>query len=518
MRYLEQNKGKKVISQPCAAIVNYILKHRPKLVDKLSPVHSPMLCLAVYIKRYLNSNCKIAALSPCIAKKEEFVQTGLVDYNVTFKHLKEYFQQNNILLPKVKIYSEFEFDREQGMVGSIYPRPGGLKENLKLQNPNLHVVNSEGIERVYKDIEDYMNEDMKNLPDVFDVLNCQFGCNGGPAVGQDYKSFRMDNIMHDVQNYVVEKRNANMSDGEDMQFKHFDETFDLNDFIRKYRLENTGEKHVSNSEIEDAYQMMGKTTPIERNFDCHACGFKTCYEMAVAIAKGVNVPENCHQYVMTKIHDERLNVERINASVLEITNNLSDIFNTLNNSIEDTRREAESINDLGKKGIEDMTLVSEYMKELIKLGENISDKIDGINKNAVNYKRITDGVEEISQNINLLSFNASIEAARAGEAGRGFAVIANSIRELSENSRKSVQNANSNNENIHNAIFDINKIIDMFNERINNLMSVVGSTIKDVEDTSNNSNRINSSMGTVKELSEKVNKLIEKTNEILLNK
>jgi len=523
IKYLKENKGKKVISQPCAAIVNYILLHKPELINSLSPVQSPMLCLAIYIKKYLGRNCKIAALSPCIAKKEEFEQTGYIDYNVTFKHLKEYFEKNNIDIPQVKVYSEFEFDGTPGFVGSIYPKPGGLKENLLLHDPKLHVVNSEGVEKVYNEINDYALEDTRNLPDVFDVLNCAFGCNDGPAVGQSYKPFKMEAIMKDVKNYTVNSRkntieiDENGNETEDMQFREFDEKLKLSDFLREYTSKYVGSNTVSDKEIMDAFGVLNKTTTIEKNFNCHACGYKSCREMAEAIAMGINTPDNCHQYIMSKIRKETRQIENINNTVIEIMGELQNVFTSLNKSVKDTKKESENIRNLGEKGVEDMTLVNEYMKELGNLGQDIYSNIDGIKKDVRNYKKVTDDVEQISQNINLLSFNASIEAARAGELGKGFAVIANSIRELSENSRKSVQNATSNNKNINESIVYINKIIEDFSERIKSLMEVVESTIKDVKDTSENGMRINDSMTNVTGLSQKIDNLIERTRNVLQN-
>ena len=68
-----------------------------------------MLCEVVYLRKYMNYTGKIAAISPCIGKGDEFRQTGLVQYNVTMDHLKRYFIENEINLPDIKIYSEFEF-------------------------------------------------------------------------------------------------------------------------------------------------------------------------------------------------------------------------------------------------------------------------------------------------------------------------------------------------------------------------------------------------------------------------
>ena len=523
IKYLNENKGKKIISQPCAAIVNYIVRHKPELINSLSPVHSPMLCLAIYIRKYLGRSCKIAALSPCIAKKEEFEETGNIDYNVTFKHLKDYFEKNNIDIPKVKVYSEFEFDGTPGFVGSIYPKPGGLKENLLLHAPDIHVLNSEGVEKVYREIDTYVEEDRQNIPTVFDILNCEFGCNDGPAIGQDYKQFKMDAIMRDVKKYTESVRNDTVQidetgkKTEDSQFVEFDEKLKLNDFLRGYTSKYVELQLVSEKEIQDGFVILNKTTNIEKNFDCHACGYKSCREVAAAIAMGINIPDNCHQYIMSKIKKESVQIERVNKTVIDIMEELQNVFEVLSKSVNDTTKESENIRMLGQKNVEDMTVVNEYMKELGNLVGDIYSNIDGIKKDVRNYKKVTDDVEQISQNINLLSFNASIEAARAGELGKGFSVIANNIRELSENSRKSVQNATSNNKNINESIVYINKVIDNFIERIKNLMEVVENTIKDVRNTSENGMRINDSMTNVTELSGKINNLIERTRSVLQN-
>ncbi len=121
IKLAEKNKDIHVISQPCAAVTNYILKYRHELLKYLSPVHSPMMCLASYIRNQLGKTGKIAVLSPCIAKKDEFEMTGLAQYNVTFKRLREYLKNNGINLSSVAV-SKRLFDGDEGLTGAIYPR------------------------------------------------------------------------------------------------------------------------------------------------------------------------------------------------------------------------------------------------------------------------------------------------------------------------------------------------------------------------------------------------------------
>lgn len=516
LRYLEKHPDAKVISQPCAAVVNYIQCHKPELIPRLSPIHSPMLCIAIYVRKVLGFKGKIAAISPCIAKIDEFRETGVIDYNVTMDHLKKYFDDNKVDLPKVKIYSEFEFDEHQGLEGAIYSKPGGLMKNLLIHNPEMEVVTSEGIEKLYRDLDTYEKEQSKWLPTVFDVLNCENGCNGGPATGVHYNCFSMNDIMHDVERYARRVRKANTSKkGVDKQFTEFDRTLDINDYVRTYQSKYAEKVKVTEADIEKAYGVLDKHTEMEKNFDCHACGYKSCREMAIALARGINEKENCHQYMMKSIYNERKKVTAINDEVLRMNNELVKVFGNLTENIEKVRDEAAEIRNTGKESSADMMNVARYMNELQELNQSISTSLENINASVDQYNVMTQDVEKISGKINLLSLNAAIEAARAGEAGRGFSVVASSIRELSENSKSSVGNARVNDEAIKQTIHEVNEIIQKFSAVTDELLEVVNVSIENVEQTSQKSQLIEDSMNTVSHIAELVQDVIEQTNSIL---
>ena len=88
VKYISEHNFTGGISQPCPAVVGYIEKYIPELLPRLMPVHSPMMCGAIYVKKYMKVSDKLAFISPCIAKKNEIDDPncgGYISYNVTFE-------------------------------------------------------------------------------------------------------------------------------------------------------------------------------------------------------------------------------------------------------------------------------------------------------------------------------------------------------------------------------------------------------------------------------------------------
>lgn len=516
LRYLQQHPDAKVISQPCAAVVNYVLKNKPELIPNLSPIQSPMLCLGIYLRKVLGYRGKIAAISPCIAKADEFHDTGIIDYNVTMEHLRDYFKENGVELPEIKVYSEFEFDGDIGLEGAIYPRPGGLMKNLQIHDPNMLVITSEGTERLYEDLDLYLKQKKSDLPRVFDVLSCKDGCNGGPATGVDYHCFAMNSIMYDVEQYAKDvRRKAKTKKGRDLQFEEFDRKLHVGDYIRTYESHQKKSKQVTEADIERVYKLLGKETYQQKHFDCHACGFSTCRDMAIALAKGINEKENCHQYMMHTIREERRKVESVNQQVCTMNDELMNIFKELTGSIQDVRKEADQIRESGISTTGKMNVLTDHMNKLVELNEGIRKSAEHIGNSIESYNVMTQDVESIAGKINLLSLNAAIEAARAGEAGRGFAVVASNIRELSDSSKASVASAKENGGEIRSAISEISDVIQRFNDTITEILESVQAAIADVDRTSENGRIIQQSMDAVTKMADDVKAVIQETSSIL---
>jgi len=302
VRYIQENGISPMITQPCPAIVSYCELYRHDLIKRLSPIHSPMACTSIYMKEYQGINDRIAALSPCIAKTNEFESTKLADYNITFSKLIEYLTTNNIKLPD----EETDFDHPESGLGSLFPMPGGFKENLEyFMGKNLHVAKAEGF-NIYEKLDKYAHAPEEFLPDIYDVLNCAEGCNIGTASLHDRCLFEIDKTMNAAGKKAADERKKKHYES---IYSIYDDTLDLTRFIRKYRTVPINSQQITDADIGKAFETLGKLNYEQQHIDCFACGSKTCYDMARKIALNINIPNNCIVKVMEDAkaeHEENL--------------------------------------------------------------------------------------------------------------------------------------------------------------------------------------------------------------------
>lgn len=507
VKLIKEHKVRKVISQPCAAVTNYILKYRPKLVSHLSPVHSPMLCLAVYLKKYLHVQGKIAALSPCIAKKSEFEACGLVDYNVTFEHLRQRLERERVSLPAG--VGKFRFDGSGGQDGSLYPQPGGLKENLRLWNKDLYVINSEGIPKVYGELELYERQREEDLPDVFDVLSCEYGCNSGPAVGGEPNLFAAGRVMNEVKQQAdarIRKRQA----------QTFNRQLHVEDFCRTYRSEPSNARQHSQRQVEDVFLQMGKFTEEQRCFDCGACGYDSCVKMVEAILSGNNLAESCMETKEYQLRKEKEKITELNLEVQSLSGQIHAVFQTLHENITRVQDETGNINALNEVCLEEIATLSGQVSALSRQCTEIGGAMQEIGQSAKSYSAMTAAIQEIAQQTNLLSLNASVEAARAGVAGKSFAVVASEVKKLAQSSQNTVSASEVNRENIQAAIENVGGIVTQISGMVSALLQISEETAQKVRSTSDSGRSIAQAMEETLALSYQVSGLLDQTNEKLM--
>ena len=337
VRHIERSGPVHLITQPCPAIVTYCEKYRHDLLDYLSPIHGPMACAAVYMKEYRGINDRIAALSPCVAKASEFEETGLIKYNVTFAKLLEYLEKNNITLP----LEETGFDHAESGLGSLFPMPGGLKENIEFfMGKTIQISKAEGFD-VYGKLDTYAETPMEFLPEIFDVLNCSEGCNIGTAGSRGRNVFEIDRTMNDKRKAVIAGRSKEHFES---VYKSYDDTLDISRFTRKYRPIPTSFPQITDDDIQAAFRLLDKNDTASRNVDCGACGSYTCHNMARKIALKVNIPANCMVMTMERAREEH-------ATNLNMLEQLETIWENVENGIAIVDAETREILDANPAAI-----------------------------------------------------------------------------------------------------------------------------------------------------------------------
>ncbi|OPH58748.1 hypothetical protein BC351_22765 [Paenibacillus ferrarius] len=102
-----------------------------------------------------------------------------------------------------------------------------------------------------------------------------------------------------------------------------------------------------------------------------------------------------------------------------------------------------------------------YMEELIaktsmteEMTRSMVEKVDKLKDSTLSIRKVLDILSQMTKQTNILSLNATIEAARAGEAGKGFMVVADEIRKLADQSRKSIETVGHITEMIQNEVID----------------------------------------------------------------
>ena len=525
--YVEYIKNKNpdcVISQPCPALVSFIETYRPELIKYLAPADSPMLHCAKMIKEFYTkyTGYKIAAISPCYAKRREFDETGICDYNVTMRSIQSYMEEKNI---RIDSFPKVEYENPAAERGVLYSTPGGLMRTAERFVPSISEKTRkiEGNPKVFLYLAKFSeaNKNKKPCFTLIDCLNCENGCNEG--AGTTNKGMHLDemesfveNRMHDRRSYWEQKGHSKKSALKKLN-KAIDEFWKPGLYDRTYvdrsAYFHQKIKEPSQEEIQKIYRDMYKKTKADI-LNCGACGYEDCEQMAVAIYNGLNRPENCTHYtnilkdIMNEQHQKEVkqSVRKVVETGSEkLTENGRDVqtlataardmtesVSTSSSAVEEMIANINSINSILEHNAESVGLLDGATRKGMTGIENVAELVSKIEENSNGLSEMSSVIQKIASQTNLLAMNAAIEAAHAGNSGRGFAVVADEIRKLAENSGSEAR-----------------KISDV----LKNVKQLIDATFKDTGDVQKEFSEVVQLSGTVVEQEQTVRRAISEQNE-----
>ena len=274
---LESRQYKNFITSACPAVCRLIQAYYPKALQYLAPIDSPMIAHAKMLKKQY-PDAKIIFIGPCIAKKREALESGIIDGVLTFDDMQELFAEKNIILDEI-INISLENKRGTACLSKVYPISHGILKSFPELPKGYDCMAVDGPDRCVDAL-----QNIESLENVFLEMNiCKDGCVNGPcSLSVNIKGGSIK-ATSDVIKYY---KNDIMTLAPHQYEEH---GIDLN---KQYPRIRNNSMPPPEREIRAILAKIGKHTA-EDELNCSACGYDTCRDKAWAVYNGYSDVEIC---------------------------------------------------------------------------------------------------------------------------------------------------------------------------------------------------------------------------------
>lgn len=500
---------KHVLAQPCPVLVGYIELYHPELFKYLAPADSPMMHTMKMVREFYLEyrNCDFVIVSPCYAKRREFDEIGIGNYNVTYKSFDAHFHSKNINLSD---FSPTPYDNPEAERAVLFSTPGGLLRTAQREVPGVEANTRkiEGRHTIYHYLDHFM-ESVNNgtAPLLVDCLNCEMGCNGGPG------TLNVGKPVDDIES-LIEKRNASAQQTYQRKAgllgkyralrklhryinSHWKPSLYDRTYTDRTSLRKKWVKIPSKQQIAELNKSMYKEKDADI-LNCCSCGYNCCEHMAIAIFNGLNRKENCrhfqerHIIETQKVAQEEILKQRVRL-ISEINRVFQEGIERLSTVSSSSEEMSATINEILKNSLNSHSATKEMADKSIAVTTTIKQLSDS----AKEITKVVETIDNIASQTNLLALNATIEAVSAGDAGKGFAVVATEVKELAKQAASASSEIASKIRSIQmlvgKSVEDVNSITD----KIYYSESLIRSIATSIEEQSATTNQISHSISLV---------------------
>ena len=326
---LESKQFKNFITSACPAVCRLIQTYYPKALQYLAPVDSPMIVHAKMIRQQ-HPDAKVIFIGPCIAKKREAIESGIIDGVLTFDDMQELFAEKNIVLDEI-IDISFENKRATACLSKAYPISHGVLKSFPELPKGYDYMAVDGPDRCVDAL-----QNIDSLENVFLEMNiCKDGCVNGPcSLSVNIKGGSIKATADIIKYYKNDIRTL-------APHQYEEHNIDLD---KSYPRIRNNSMPPPEREIKCILAKIGKHKP-EDELNCSACGYDTCRDKAWAVYNGYTDAEICLPYMRERA--ESLSYEIIQNSPNGIILLDSDFYIQ---DINDKGRELLGINDPHAEG------------------------------------------------------------------------------------------------------------------------------------------------------------------------
>lgn len=291
-------RGRYYITSSDPVVVNYVEKYHPNLLQNLTPFVSPMVAMTKVVRQIHNQKIQVIYIGPNIASKDEALKhegDGKVNCVLTFPELRSLFDEYEINEDKVDFS---EFDNPLGFKGCLFPIRNGIMQAADVDENLLtsHVICVEGNNAMMESIQEFES----NVKVIHRHLHVTYGNYlSGPGI-----TAKGNRLFKEYQ--VIKYANKRISNFFRAEWYQDLEKFGQLDYSQSFTANDQRLPEPSQDKIEEALQILGNQSNDTAN--CNQCGYKSCHDFAVDMAKGIVVPEMCHTYALrhTKTFNETL--------------------------------------------------------------------------------------------------------------------------------------------------------------------------------------------------------------------
>jgi signal transduction histidine kinase/iron only hydrogenase large subunit-like protein len=284
--------GKLQITSACPSVNYYIEKFHSELIDNLTPVVSPMIAMAMAVKKLYGKNCGVVFIGPCIAKKKEARDPEVaewVDEVITFKESRALRKEMGIEVADLEPSS---FDPPHPSWGRAFSITGGALKSSDLEH-NLLDCNTEAVDgrdRFLEYIETLDLEEEKGK--TAELLFCE-GCINGPMMRNGVGTF---NRRKRVADYISATQRAFNVE----EWQYYMKKFSRLNLARNFTPQEVEMKIFSEDDIKEKLHSFNKMSEADE-LNCRACGYESCRSLARAICEGLAEKEMCMSYTIDEL-------------------------------------------------------------------------------------------------------------------------------------------------------------------------------------------------------------------------